>query len=142
VFLHLGGSNRIPFTYVDNCVDAIALAGLTRGVDGEVFNVVDDDLPSSRQFLRLYKKNVRYFRSIYVPGIVSYLLCAAWEKYADWSKGQLPPAFSRKRWQVEWKKTKYSNQRLKERLGWTPRIPTSEGLNRFFESCRENVSHD
>ena len=57
-FLHLGGPNTIPFTYVDNCADAIVLAGLKPGVDGEVFNVVDDDLPSSRQFLGLYKKNV------------------------------------------------------------------------------------
>src|SRR5438445_7627194 len=57
VFLHLGGSNTIPFTYVDNCVDAIVLTGLMRGIDSEVFNVVDDDLPSSRQFLRLYKRN-------------------------------------------------------------------------------------
>ena len=55
VFVHLGGSNPIPFTFVDNCADAIALAGLKPGVDGEVFNVVDDDLPSSRQFLRMYK---------------------------------------------------------------------------------------
>ena len=56
IFLHLGGSNPIPFTYVDNCADAIVLAGLTPGVDGEVFNVVDDNLPTSRQFLRLYKQ--------------------------------------------------------------------------------------
>jgi len=28
VFLHLGGSNTIPFTYVDNCAEAILLAGL------------------------------------------------------------------------------------------------------------------
>src|SRR5215469_7719227 len=41
LFLHLGGSNRIPLTYVDNCADAIALAGLGTGVEsGEVFNVV------------------------------------------------------------------------------------------------------
>src|SRR5207253_5220785 len=59
VFLHLGGSNVIPFTYVDNCADAIALVGLQRGTDGEVFNIVDDDLPSSRQFLRLYKRKVK-----------------------------------------------------------------------------------
>ena len=26
VFLHLGGSNTIPFTYVDNCAEAIVLA--------------------------------------------------------------------------------------------------------------------
>src|SRR5439155_14002878 len=28
VFLHLGGSNVIPLTYVDNCADAIVLAGI------------------------------------------------------------------------------------------------------------------
>jgi len=52
VFLHLGGSNTLPLTYVDNCADAIALAGLTPGIDGEVVNVVDDDLPTSRRVLR------------------------------------------------------------------------------------------
>jgi nucleoside-diphosphate-sugar epimerase len=141
VFLHLGGSNRIPFTYVDNCADAIALAGLKRGIDGEVFNVVDEDLPSSRRFLKLYKQNVKRFHSIYVPRGVCYLLCAAWEKYAIWSEGQLPPAFNRKRWHVEWKKTNYSNEKLKDRLGWIPRVSMNEGLKRFFESCREKANN-
>src|SRR5258706_15160241 len=74
VFLHLGGSNTIPLTYVDNCAEAIALAGLRRGVDGDVFNIVDDDLPTSRQFLRLYKKHVKHFASLYVPRVVRYAL--------------------------------------------------------------------
>lgn len=137
VFLHLGGSNRIPFTYIDNCADAIVLSGVTRGVDGEVFNVVDDDLPSSRQFLRLYKRHVRYFASIYVPHPVSHALCRLWEKYAHWSEGQLPPVFNRKRWNAEWKKTRYSNEKLKARLGWTPKVPMTEGLARYFAYCRE-----
>jgi nucleoside-diphosphate-sugar epimerase len=137
VFLHLGGSNQIPFTYVDNCADAIALAGLQAGVDGEVFNVVDDDLPTSRQFLRLYKKNVRRFRSIYVPHIVSYALCSLWERYSHWSQGQLPPAFNRSRWHAEWKKTRYSNENLKTKLNWTPNVPMAEGLSRYFQNCRD-----
>jgi nucleoside-diphosphate-sugar epimerase len=136
VFLHLGGSNTIPFTYVDNCADAIALAGLKPGVDSEVFNVVDDDLPSSRQFLRLYKRNVRKFKSFYIPHVVSYALCYMWERYATWSHGQLPPAFNRRRWHSVWKKTRYSNNKLKSQLGWTPRVPTAEGLKRYFEACR------
>ena len=66
IFLHLGGRNQVPLTYVDNCAEAIVLAGIKKGVDGEVFNIVDDDLPSSRKFLRLYKKNVqRILVSIY-----------------------------------------------------------------------------
>jgi nucleoside-diphosphate-sugar epimerase len=138
LFLHLGGSNAIPFTYVENCADAIVLAGLVRGADGEIFNVVDDDLPSSRQFLRGYKKNVKGFKSIYVPHWVSYVLCYLWEKYSEWSGGQLPPAFNRRRWHAYWKKARFSNEKLKTRLGWAPRVPTAEGLRRFFESCRQD----
>lgn len=136
-FLHLGGSNRIPFTYVDNCADAIVLAGVTSGVDGEVFNIVDDDLPSSRQFLRQYKRNVGNFKSIYIPRSVSFTLCWLWQEYSNWSHGQLPPAFSLRRWRAEWKKTRYSNQKLKARLGWKPIVPMAEGMLRFFEDCRE-----
>jgi nucleoside-diphosphate-sugar epimerase len=137
IFLHLGGPGRIPFTYIDNCADAIVLAGLRKGVDGEVFNVVDDDLPSSRQFLRLYKRRVGRLPSIYLPHALSYVLCRLWEKYSDWSEGQLPPVFNRWRWHAEWKKTKYSNEKLKARLGWVPRVPMSEGLERYFQSCLE-----
>jgi nucleoside-diphosphate-sugar epimerase len=141
VFLHLGGSNTIPLSYVDNCVEAIALAGVKRGVEGEVFNVVDDDLPSSRRFLREYQKNVKRFKSIYLPHVVSYSLCYAWERYSSWSKGQLPPVFNRKEWQVAWKKTRYTNEKLKARLGWTQKVSTEEGLKRHFEACRKRESH-
>jgi nucleoside-diphosphate-sugar epimerase len=140
IFLHLGGSNRIPLTYVDNCSDAIVLAGAMPGVEGEVFNVVDDDLPTSRQFLRQYKRNVRRFTSIYVPHAASYMLCRWWEKYSNWSEGQLPPVFNRRRWNAEWKKTRYSNEKLKAKLGWAPEIPMQEGLRRYFAGCREKLS--
>jgi nucleoside-diphosphate-sugar epimerase len=141
VFVHLGGSNRIPFTYVENCADAIVLAGLVAGVDGEAFNVVDDDLPTSRHFLRQYKKNIRRFRSVYVPHALSHALCYLWEIYAKSSKGQLPSAFSRKRWHMEWKKTRYSNEKLKARLGWAPKVPTRDAMTRYFQSCRQGEQH-
>ena len=140
IFLHLGGSNVIPFTYVDNCADAIVLAGIRNGVDGEVFNVVDDDLPSSRHFLRLYKRHVSPFGSIPVPRIASYVLCSIWEKYSSWSEGQLPPVFNRGAWHAYWKGGSYTNEKLKGLLGWTPRVPTAEGLRRYFESCRRRRS--
>lgn len=136
IFLHLGGSNTVPLTYVDNCADAIVLAGLTKGIDGEVFNIVDDDLPSSREILSSYKKNVERFKSIYVPRIAGYLFYFLWEKYSNWSQGQLPPSYNRRTWHAYWKKTWYTNEKLKKRLGWKPNISTAEGLRRYFESCR------
>jgi nucleoside-diphosphate-sugar epimerase len=139
LFLHLGGANTLPLTFVENCAEAIVLAGFRPGVNGEVFNVVDDDLPSSRQFLQLYKRHVRPFRSIYVPHVVSYVLCLLWEKYSAWSQGQLPPVYNRSRWRVSWKRTRYTNRKIKCLLGWSQRVPTAEALAKHFESCRRKV---
>jgi nucleoside-diphosphate-sugar epimerase len=141
MFLHLGGGNTMPLTYVENCAEAMALAGLTKDVDGEVFNVVDDGLPSSREFLRLYKREVRRFRSIYVPHALTYSLCFLWEWYSTWSKGQLPLAYNRKMWHATWKRTTYSNAKLKSRVGWRPSVTTGEGLRRHFEACLMGERH-
>jgi len=140
IFLHLGGSNRIPLTYVDNCADAIALTGLSEGVDNQVFNVIDDNLPTSRQFLRLYKRKVRRFSSLYLPHAASYAFCWLWESYSRWSCEQLPPAFNRKKWHTYWKNTSYSNAKLKG-LGWGPHISMTEALSRCFESWHKETAH-
>ncbi|HEY5869313.1 MAG TPA: NAD(P)-dependent oxidoreductase [Candidatus Tectomicrobia bacterium] len=137
IFLHLGGANQLPLTYVDNCADAIVLAGITRGVDSEVFNIVDDELPTSRQFLRLYKKHARHFRSVYVPYRAFYFFCFLWEKYSAWSEGQLPPAFNRRRCSAYWKGNTYSNKKLKELLGWQPRVPFAEASRQYFAYIRQ-----
>lgn len=141
IFLHLAGSNPVPITYVDNCAEAILLAGVERGVDNEVFNIVDDDLPSGRQFLRLYKKNVSNIKSIYIPHALSYVLFFLWERYSSWSQGQLPPVYTRKAWHAYWKGSQYSNKKLKNLCGWRPVVPMSEGLKIYFNSCRESQGH-
>ena len=137
VFLHKGLGNRIPLTYVDNCADAIVLAGLKKGIEGQVFNITDDDLPTSREFLRLYKRNVRRFFSIPVPYTVWYSFCSLWEKYSNWSGGQLPPVFNRRACAVYWKGNRYSNKKAKEMLGWYPKTPMREALRLFFDYMRE-----
>lgn len=133
IFLHLGGSNKIPLTYVDNCADAIVLAGIRRAVDCEIFNIVDDDLPTSREFLKMYNNNVAQFRSLYVPYRIFYLFCFLWEKYAEWSDEQIPPAFNRKMCSNYWKGSKYSNDKLKRMLGWKPHVSSEEAAKRYIE---------
>jgi nucleoside-diphosphate-sugar epimerase len=132
LYLNFGGSNPLPLTYVDNCADAIVLAGLVPRIEGEAFNVVDDDLPTCSRYLRLYKQNIKPLRSFFVPHFVSYLFCFAWEKLSGWSKGQLPPVYTRREWVATWKRTRYSNQKLKSRLGWIPGVPMQEALDWVF----------
>jgi nucleoside-diphosphate-sugar epimerase len=133
IFLHLGGSNRIPLSYVDNCADAIVRAGIMKGVDGEVFNVVDDDLPTSRRFLKMYKENVRYFKSLYIPYRIFYMFCYLWEKYSTWSEGQLPPVFNRRMCSNYWRGNQYSNEKLKKKLGWKQKVGFTEAIRQYFE---------
>jgi len=131
-FIQVNGSNFLPLTFVDNCAEAIVLAGLKAGVDGEIFNVVDDELLTGRQFLKAYKKKVRSFRSIRIPYFAGYGLCSLWEKYSKWSKGQLPPAFNCRRCAAEWKGNRYSNRKLREQLGWKPRVPMEKAMASFL----------
>jgi nucleoside-diphosphate-sugar epimerase len=133
IFLHLGGGNRIPFTHVRNCAEAIVLAGITQGIDGEVFNVVDDDLPTSRQFMRAYRKHVGRLRHLTVPYAAFYAFSYLWERYSAWSEGQLPPAFNRLRCAAYWKGNEYSNKRLKALTGWAPAVSFAEGALGYFQ---------
>jgi nucleoside-diphosphate-sugar epimerase len=136
-FMQVNGSNLLPLTYVDNCAEAIVLAGLTPGIDGEVFNIVDDDLLTARQFLKTYKVAKR-LRSVRVPYWVAYSACYAWEEYSKWSKGQLPPAFNRRRCAANWKSQRYSNEKLKTQLGWKPRVPMEQAMETFLAQFGTN----
>ena len=136
-FLHLGLNNKMPLTYVDNCAEAIVLAGLRKGLEREVINIIDDNLPRSRDFLRLYKKHVHRFVSLPVPYPAFYLFNYLWEKYSKWSKGQLPPAFNRRTCAAYYKGNTYSNKKAKRLLKWKPRVSMDEGMQMFFDYIRE-----
>ena len=131
-FIHLGGRNQLPLTYVDNCADAIALAGLQPGVDGETFNVVDDDLLTSAEFLSAYKRKVNRFFSVPVPYFIARALCALWEDCSKRRQGQLPPVFNRRRCAAEWKGNRYTNRKLHEQLGWQPHVDMRTALAAFL----------
>jgi nucleoside-diphosphate-sugar epimerase len=137
-FIHIGGSNELPLTYVDNCAEAIVLAGLVPGIDGEVFNVVDDERMTSAAFLRAYRRRVKGFTSVRMPYFAARALSHLWETYSTRSHGQLPPAFNRRRCAAEWQGNRFTNRKLRELVGWTPRVPLDEAMKRFlnqFPAC-------
>jgi nucleoside-diphosphate-sugar epimerase len=137
-FIHLGGSNQLPLTFVDNCAEAIVLAGFKPGVDRETFNIVDDEWITSRDFLAAYKNAVGSFFSVRVPYPLAHGFSWAWEKYSDWSKGQLPLVFNRRRCAAEWKGNRYSNEKLHQRLGWKPRVPMKKAMEAFLAQFEAN----
>lgn len=134
-FLHLGGSNLLPLTYVENCAEAIVVAAFYPAADGQIYNVVDDDLLTSREYLSLYKKQVKPMRSVPVPYFALMMIARAVEGYSKRSKGQLPAIFTPYKTRAMWGGNKFSNAKLKS-IGWHPIVSTRDALKKTFESFR------
>jgi nucleoside-diphosphate-sugar epimerase len=132
VFLHLGGENVLPLTYVDNCAEAIVVAGDSKSAVGEIYNVVDDDLVTSAEWLRGYEKGVGSVRKLPVPYAALRAVSHAVERYHQWSKGQLPAVFTPYKTATTWKGNRFDNGKLKG-IGWKPIITTAEGMRRTFD---------
>jgi nucleoside-diphosphate-sugar epimerase len=146
LFLSLGGNNRLPLSYVDNCAEAIALAGRTApassgggATEPPVYNLVDDDLPTCREYLAAYQKAVAPVRALPVPYPVLSLGARLLEKYNRWSRGQLPAIFTPYKVASTWGGNRFDNAKIKA-LGWRPLVPTAEGLQRAFAWLKEQVA--
>jgi nucleoside-diphosphate-sugar epimerase len=131
LFLHLGGQNALPLTYVDNCAEAIVVAGERSPGDGQAYNVVDDDLPTCADYLRQYQSEVRTLRAVRLPYPFTRALSWLCERYHEHSEGQLPAFFTCYRSATTWGGNRFSNAKLRN-LGWQPIVSTEEGLRRNF----------
>ena len=125
----------MPLTYVENCAEAIVVAALSPTSDGEVYNVIDDELITASQYLRQYKKQVKPMRSIPVPFSVMMQLSRLIERYSTRSKGQLPAIFTPYKTRVMWGGNRFSNAKLKS-IGWQPIISTKDALSATFAAFR------
>ncbi len=137
IFLHLGGSNILPLSYVDNCAEAIVVCAAQKTAGVSIFNVHDDDLPSSRDYLKAYKQQVKKIRSIPIPYAALQLISRTVEWYHHYSKGQLPAIFTPYKTASLWKGNRFDNTKLKS-TGWQPVVSTEEGMRKTFDYFRDH----
>ena len=136
LFWHLGGNNQLPLSYLDNCAEAIAVAGRAPSAAGQTYNLHDDDLPTCKAYLDEYKKQVRPIRSVPIPYPVLSLLSVAVQRYHRWSHGQLPAIFTPYKSATTWGGNRFDNGKIKS-LGWKQLVPTAEAMRRTFAWLRD-----
>jgi nucleoside-diphosphate-sugar epimerase len=135
LFLHLGRSNSVPFTFVDNCADAIVTVGQHDASWGEIYNVVDVDGYTSAQYFRSYRREVGKIRYITLPYPITMFLSRCVQAYHRRSRGQLPAVFTPYKTRTLWVGRTFANDKLRS-LGWEPRVGVGEGMSRTFECFR------
>ncbi len=135
LFLHLGRRNLVPLTYVDNCADALVAAAGSPASAGQAYNVVDDGVPTAREYLARYRREVEPLRVVSLPLFATRLMSRLVAWYHDASRGQLPAIFTPYKTESMWRSFRYDNGKLKS-IGWLPAVATDDGLRRTFESLR------
>jgi nucleoside-diphosphate-sugar epimerase len=134
LLIKMGGRQAVPYTYVDNCADAVYRGGTVPGIDGQAFNVVDDDPPSVNALVRRYRRQIGRLRVIPIPSWAIGPLSRTSEWYHSYSKGQLPAILSRYRSDAQWKRLVFSNEKARRELGWRPTVTFEQGLDRTAKS--------
>lgn len=135
----MGGRQAMPYTHVANCARAVALAGEVAGIEGQTFNVIDDELPTGRDLVRRYQAEVGRTRRVTVPRWAIGPLSGLCEWYHRHSRGQLPAVLTRYKSQAMWRPMRYPNDRAKQGLGWRPEIGLDEGLRETFAALRQGT---
>lgn len=138
-FLHFGGRNKVPFTHVDNCVDAIVLAGRAESVENQAFCIVDDDLPSSRQVLSRYRAEVRRVRYLRIPYWLLVIMSRCNAAYSELTHGHLPVVVKPHEVASLWRPFRFSNRKAKDLLGWSPRVGMEDALAETLSSLRSSI---
>jgi nucleoside-diphosphate-sugar epimerase len=130
LMIRAGGTRVVPYTYVDNCASAIALAVSAPLIKGQAINIVDDDLPSVGQLIQIYRARVSRLPAVTIPGWAIPVVAGMAERYVQRTGGMFPQALTRYKASALWKPLGYSNQRAKELLGWHPAVSFTSGIDR------------
>ena len=138
VYLMFGPCARLPLTHVLNCAHCIVAALESPAAVGEAFNVIDGDQIRVLRYVREYAKQTGR-RGILFP--VPYRLGLATAQFASFvsrmlfgKKGQLPSILMPRRYERQFKPIRFSNEKLKKKLGWSPPLTFEEGINLTFAS--------
>lgn len=132
--------STMRLTSVGNCADAIAAALVSPRAGGTTVNIVDDVLPSHREFLRMCRS-----QGAEVPTTVAvpWWMVAAIGRLTDWidrrlcgGRAHLPEFLDRTRQQARWKPLAYTNDRARAVLGWSPGTTLGQAVAAMVDAER------
>ena len=138
--LQVGARARPPITYVENTAEALVLAAEAMldperraSVDGQVINLVDDDLPTQRDYATRVQALETTPSAVFVPLPVMKLaasMVAAINKRVFDGRMKVPSIALPDQVDARFKPFEYHNDKAKRLLGWTPRFDLDASLQR------------
>ncbi len=111
---------RFPLNYTANLVDAILSAGADMSTSLRQYILVDDENLTLNEYHRV-KSGIDRTRTVFLPG---------WPVLLGGSLGGIPKHHAQRALQDRW----YDTRRIREELGWTPRISLEDAIRQTLQA--------
>ncbi|MGH7999142.1 MAG: NAD-dependent epimerase/dehydratase family protein [Brasilonema sp.] len=139
LWLRIGAYATMPLTYVENCAEAIVSAVEREQAIGQTLNIVDDDLPTQRAYVKKLMKH-KYALPRLIRINWTLMRAIAWtfwmyNKKVLNGQAKLPGIFNPVILDARFKSFRYSNARAKKVLNWNPRYSLDTALERTFSDA-------
>jgi nucleoside-diphosphate-sugar epimerase len=125
------GSVPLPLTFIDNAVDALILGAETPGIAGESFNIVDDEVLTQGEYLKLLRESTGDKLQVIRLPTLAYYAIAALSEIAAKVRGK-EPATNRYRVRARMRRVRWNCSKAAQHLKWYPRVSLRDGLTRTF----------
>jgi len=131
-FIIGNGDFSLPFIYIDNLVDAIIKSIETNSATGGIYNIVDDDALTKKQYVEtLLKKlypNAKYF---YIPYKLFYGIVLFQELLMKVLRRK--PFLTRYRTVSSQRNIKYNSEKLRKELDWRAPYTMREAIEKVID---------
>jgi predicted dehydrogenase/nucleoside-diphosphate-sugar epimerase len=125
-----GGPNRLPLVYVEDVVDALIRSRAADRFDGRIFHVVDETVVTQREFAQRVAATFD-LSVVRLPGLVVSGLAVGVSLLGRVLKRSVPlTPYKLRSLNAD---PRFEGRRIREELGWQPRVGTKEGLRRSLD---------
>jgi nucleoside-diphosphate-sugar epimerase len=124
-------TNSIPFTYVDNVVDGLLLAGTETDAAGEAYNLVDEpQLDARAAAAQAATLTGEESRLVPLPKPLLVMAARWFERQKERVDADVPPRLSRFQIAQEARDLRFDAGKARRQLGWRPEVSLEEGMRR------------
>lgn len=126
------GKFVLPFVYIDNLVEAIVRGIESQNTAGGVYNVVDPERITKRDYMNSLIRKIHPRAScLYIPYFLLYVTVSIQEKIFSWMGRK--PFLTRYRLDSSQKSILYDSTKIQKELGWHPSVSLEEGIKNVLE---------
>lgn len=123
------GDNRMNIVHAANAAEAVILAGQSERAIGEVYNCSYDGILTQRQYFNMIAKALGEPEiTAKVPYVVAHTAAHLLESVCRVLHTKRPPFVTRHSIYLMGRRCFYECEKIKDHLGWSPRISYEEGI--------------